>query len=183
MSRAVATFFGAGFLRPASGTWASAITVALAVAAYQAGWALAVPAGAVLAVVAGFLAVPVGFVFATALGFWAVPPYLRATGGEDPSEVVIDEVAGQLLALSFTVIPLWRHGVADLALSAWPGWAMPFLLFRLFDIWKPWLVGRADRMGGTVGVMLDDLWAGLFAGVCAVGLAGLWHGVGQPWLG
>ncbi|WP_374645380.1 phosphatidylglycerophosphatase A [Tabrizicola sp.] len=168
MSRLVATFFGAGFLRPASGTWASAITVALAVAAYQAGWALAVPAGAVLAVVAGFL---------------AVPPYLRATGGEDPSEVVIDEVAGQLLALSFTVIPLWRHGVADLALGAWPGWLAPFLLFRLFDIWKPWLVGRADRTGGTVGVMLDDLWAGLFAGLCAVGLAGLWHGLVQPWLG
>lgn len=168
MSRAVATFFGAGFLKPASGTWASAITVALAVAAYQAGWALAVPAGAVLAVVAGFL---------------AVPPYLRATGGEDPSEVVIDEVAGQLLALSFTVIPLWWHGVADLALAAWPGWLVPFLLFRLFDIWKPWLVGRADRMGGTVGVMLDDLWAGLFAGIVAVGLAGFWHGVVQPWLG
>lgn len=69
LSALVATFFGAGHLRPASGTWASAITVALAVAAYQAGWALAVPAG---------------FVLATVLGFWAVPRYLRATGGEDP---------------------------------------------------------------------------------------------------
>jgi phosphatidylglycerophosphatase A len=168
MSRAIATFFGAGFLRPASGTWASAITVALAVGAYQAGWALAVP---------------VGFVLATVAGFWAVPRYLLATGGEDPSEVVIDEVAGQLLALSFTVIPLWRHEVADLALAAWPGWVAPFLLFRLFDIWKPWLVGRADRMPGAVGVMLDDLWAGLFAGLGSVALAGLYHGVLQPWLG
>ncbi|RYH93506.1 MAG: phosphatidylglycerophosphatase A, partial [Acetobacteraceae bacterium] len=60
MSKLVATFFGVGFLRPASGTWASAITVALAVAAYQAGFALAVPAG---------------FVLATLLGFWAVPHY------------------------------------------------------------------------------------------------------------
>jgi phosphatidylglycerophosphatase A len=168
MSRSIATFFGAGFLRPASGTWASAITVALAVGAYQAGWALAVP---------------VGFVLATVAGFWAVPRYLLATGGEDPSEVVIDEVAGQLLALSFTVIPLWRHEVADLALAAWPGWVAPFLLFRLFDIWKPWLVGRADRMPGAVGVMLDDLWAGLFAGLGSVALAGLYHGVLQPWLG
>ena len=58
MSRLIATFFGAGFLKPASGTWASAITVALAVAAYQAGWALAVPAGFVLATLAGFWAVP-----------------------------------------------------------------------------------------------------------------------------
>lgn len=166
MSTLVATFFGAGYLRPAPGTWASAITVALAVAAYQAGIALAVPAGAVLA---------------TVLGFWAVPRYLAAKGGEDPSEVVIDEVAGQLLALSFTVIPLWRHG-GDL-LAAWPGWVAPFLLFRLFDIWKPWLVGRADRTGGTAGVMLDDLWAGLFAGVVSVALAGVYHGVVQPWLG
>lgn len=166
MSTLVATVCGAGYLRPASGTWASAITVALAVAVYQAGWALAVPAGAVLA---------------TVLGFWAVPRYLAEKGGEDPSEVVIDEVAGQLLALSFTVIPLWRHGV-DL-LAAWPGWVVPFLLFRLFDIWKPWLVGRADRMGSTAGVMLDDLWAGLFAGVASMGLAGVYHGVVEPWLG
>jgi phosphatidylglycerophosphatase A len=166
MSRAIATFFGAGSLKPASGTWASAITVALAVAAYQAGWALAVP---------------VGFVVATVLGFWAVPRYLAQTGGEDPSEVVIDEVAGQLLALSFTVIPLWRHGV-DL-LAAWPGWVVPFLLFRLFDIWKPWLVGRADRMGGAKGVMLDDLWAGLFAGVVSMAFAGIYHGMVEPWLG
>jgi phosphatidylglycerophosphatase A len=168
MSTTIATFLGAGFLKPASGTWASAITVALAVAAYEAGWALAVPAGAVLA---------------TVLGFWAVPRYLAAKGGEDPSEVVIDEVAGQLLALSFTVIPLWRHGVEDLLLGAWPGWVAPFVLFRLFDIWKPWLVGRADRMGGAAGVMLDDLWAGLFAGVGSVALAGFYHGVVQPWLG
>jgi phosphatidylglycerophosphatase A len=168
MSALVATFFGAGHLRPASGTWASAITVALAVGAYQAGWALLVP---------------VGFVLATVAGFWAVPRYLEKRPGEDPPEIVIDEVAGQLLALSFTVIPLWQHGVADLALAAWPAWVVPFLLFRLFDIWKPWLVGRADRMGSTAGVMLDDLWAGLFAGLTSVALAGLYHGVVQPWLG
>ena len=165
MSVAIATFLGAGHLRPAPGTWASAITVALAVAASEAGWALAVP---------------VAFVLATLAGFWAVPRYLRAKGGEDPSEVVIDEVAGQLLALSFTVIPLWWHGVSLVA--AWPGWVVPFLLFRLFDIWKPWLVGRADRRGDAVGVMLDDLWAGLFAGLCAVALAGIYHG-GSAWLG
>lgn len=164
---AIATVFGAGFLRPASGTWASALTVALAVAAYQAGWALAVP---------------VCFVLVTVAGFWAVPRYLQDTGGKDPSEVVIDEVAGQLLALSFTVIPLWRHGIADLAFGAWPGWVAPFLLFRLFDIWKPWLVGRADRRPDAAGVMLDDLWAGLFAGLCSVALAGIYHGVVQPWL-
>jgi phosphatidylglycerophosphatase A len=162
MSALVATFFGAGYLKPASGTWASAVTVALAVGAYQMGWALAVPAA---------------FVLATLAGFWAVPRYLAERADKDPSEVVIDEVAGQLLALCFTVIPLWWHGVQDLALAAWPGWVVPFLLFRLFDIWKPWLVGRADRMGGAAGVMLDDLWAGLFAGIGAVALAGVYHGL------
>lgn len=166
MSKIIATFFGAGFLKPASGTWASAITVALGVLAYEAGLGLLVPLAAVLAAV---------------LGFMAVPPYLRATGGEDPSEVVIDEVAGQLLALSFTIIPLWWHQVPDLLFGAWPGWLVPFLLFRLFDIWKPWLVGRADRRGDPAGVMLDDLWAGLFAGVLSVVLAGVYHG-GMAWL-
>ena len=168
MIKLVCTFFGVGLLRPAPGTWGSLAAVGLAVLAYEAGLALLVPVAALIA---------------TVVGFWAVPPYLRATGGEDPSEVVIDEVAGQLLALSFTVMPLWRHGVEDFLFGAWPGWLAPFLLFRLFDIWKPWLVGRADRMGGTRGVMLDDLWAGLFAGLCSVALAGLWHGAVQPWLG
>jgi phosphatidylglycerophosphatase A len=168
MNWAVATVLGAGHLRPASGTWASAIAVALAVAAYQAGLAWAVPVACVLATVAGFL---------------AVPGYLRSSVDQDPSEVVIDEFAGQWLALSFTVIPLWRHGVEDMLVAAWPAWVVPFLLFRLFDVWKPWLVGRADRMKGTKGVMLDDLWAGLFAGIGSTVLAGVWHGVVEPWLG
>jgi len=168
MSAVIVTFFGTGHLRPASGTWASVIAVALAVAAYQAGLALAVP---------------VGCAVATVLGFWAVPRYLAQRPGEDPPEIVIDEVAGQLLALSFTVIPLWRNAVPDLLFGAWPGWVAPLLLFRLFDIWKPWLVGRADRMGSTAGVMLDDLWAGLFAGFVTMALAGIYHGVLAPWLG
>jgi phosphatidylglycerophosphatase A len=164
MSWAVATFLGAGHLRPAPGTWASAIAVVLAVLAYEAGLALLVPLGAVMAAVAGFL---------------VLPEFLQGHLSEDPSEVVIDEVAGQWLALSFTVIPLWWRGV-DL-LAAWPGWVVPFLLFRLFDIWKPWLVGRADRRGDPAGVMQDDLWAGLFAGVLSIVLAGAYHGVVAAW--
>lgn len=164
--RLIATALGLGHLRPASGTWASAATIALAVLCYETGGALLVPAL---------------FVLATLAGFWAVPRYLGADQGRDPSEVVIDEVAGQLLAISFTVIPLWRHGVESLALEAWPGWVVPFLLFRLFDIWKPWLVGYADSRHDAAGVMLDDLWAGLFAGLGSVVLAGLYHAVLQPW--
>ncbi|WP_306755115.1 phosphatidylglycerophosphatase A family protein [Paracoccus actinidiae] len=161
----ITTFFGIGRLRPAPGTWGSAAAVLLAVLVYQAGGALLIPLGAVLAAL---------------IGFWAVPQALRMTTDEDPSEIVIDEVAGQWLAMSFTVIPLWRHGIS--ILDAWPGFVVPFLLFRLFDIWKPWLVGRADRQGGAVGVMMDDLWAGLFAGIGSVTLAGLYHALLEPML-
>ena len=161
----ITTFFGIGRLRPAPGTWGSAAAVLLAVLVYQAGGALLIPLGAVLAAL---------------IGFWAVPQALRMTTDEDPSEIVIDEVAGQWLAMSFTVIPLWRHGVS--ILDAWPAFVVPFLLFRLFDIWKPWLVGRADRQGGAVGVMMDDLWAGLFAGIGSVALAGLYHALLEPML-
>lgn len=165
MDRMIVTFFGVGLLKPAPGTWGSAAAVLLAVLAceYLSPWL-----------------VPAGFVIATLVGFWAIP---RATAGradKDPSEIVIDEVAGQWLAMCFTVIPLARHGVS--ILDAWPAFVAPFLLFRLFDIWKPWLVGRADRRGDAAGVMLDDLWAGLFAGLGAMLLAGLYHGLLEPML-
>ena len=53
----------------------------------------------------------------------------------------------------------------------------PFLFFRLFDIWKPWLVGRADARADADGVMLDDLWAGLFAALATIVAAGISHGL------
>lgn len=165
----ICTALGLGRLRPAPGTWASLATALLALLAYNLNAAALVPAACAAATLAGF---------------WAVPRYLAGHTGTDPSEVVIDEVAGQFLALSFTIIPLWTHGAPmGLFTGAWPGWVVPFLLFRLFDIWKPWLVGRADRRHDAAGVMLDDLWAGLFAGLGSVALAGLYHAVIQPWLG
>ena len=59
----------------------------------------------------------------------------------------------------------------------WPGWVGAFVLFRLFDIWKPGPVGWADRRSGTAGVMLDDLIAGVLAGLGVIAAAGLYHGV------
>lgn len=154
----VTTFLYVGKLRPAPGTWGSAAAVLLALGLYLAGGALLLP----LAVVA-----------VAGLGFWAVPHALAHSADPDPAEIVIDEVAGQWLALCFTFIPLALHGGSILA--AWPALVVPFLLFRLFDIWKPWLAGRADRRGDAAGVMLDDLWAGLFAGLVSVALAGIYH--------
>lgn len=181
MIRAVTTFGYVGLIRPAPGTWGSLVAMVLAVLAYE----TALPHwGDLQAAGLGFV-LPAGFIAATALvtllGFWAVPKAIAASDDKDPSEIVIDEVAGQWLAVCFTVIPLWNHGVSILA--AWPGYVTPFLLFRLFDIWKPWLVGRADRRGDGAGVMLDDLWAGLFAGLGSVVFAGLYHAVIEPMLG
>ena len=62
-------------------------------------------------------------------------------------------------------------------LSMWPGWIAAFALFRLFDITKPLIIGWADRQGGPFGVMLDDIFAGIFAALGVMALAALYHGV------
>lgn len=154
-----ATALGLGFLRPASGTWASAFALLLGLGL----WALG-----------GFWALLLAALLATGLGFAACAALLAARPGDDPSEVVIDEIAGQLWALAFPAAAFWAKGAAP-ALLPWPAWVSAFLLFRLFDIWKPWLVGRADRRGDAAGVMLDDLWAGLFAGLGTLALGVAYH--------
>lgn len=157
MSRAVAIFFGAGLLRPAPGTWGSLVALIL-------GWGINYTLG--------FPALLLAFVIATVAGFWACRRELAGRPGEDPSEIVIDEVAGQWLALLFPAFGFWMRGVH----MVWPGPVAAFVLFRLFDIWKPWVIGRADRRGDADGVMLDDLWAGLFAGLCTILAAAAFHG-------
>jgi phosphatidylglycerophosphatase A len=162
MIRAITTFGYVGLLRPAPGTWGSAA---------------AIVTGLLIDHVLGFPALVLATLAVTALGFWACGQALRDRPGEDPSEIVIDEVAGQWLALLFPAAAFWSRGMEGWWLAAYPGWVAAFLFFRLFDIWKPWLVGRADRRGDAPGVMLDDLWAGLFAGGLTILAAGLAHGV------
>ena len=98
-----------------------------------------------------------------------------AGSGHDPSEIVIDEVVGQWIAL-FPVSYGAMMMQADIT-RLWPGWIVAFVMFRVFDIWKPWLVGRADRRGDALGVMLDDVVAGVFAAIVVIVLAGLAHRV------
>ncbi|EDM70914.1 phosphatidylglycerophosphatase, putative [Roseobacter sp. AzwK-3b] len=88
---------------------------------------------------------------------------------------MVDEVAGQWLAFWPVSIGA-AHVGADLT-ALWPGWIAAFVLFRLFDIWKPGPVGWADRRGDALGVMLDDIIAGVLAAVGVVALAALSHGV------
>ena len=86
------------------------------------------------------------------LGVWVSRIVVARIQAEDPGFIVIDEFVGQWLALAL----------------APPGWIwilVGFLLFRLFDVWKPWPVSWADRaVGGGLGVMLDDALAGVLAG-------------------
>ena len=160
MSRLLTIFFGAGLLRPAPGTWGSAVAIGL---------------GLVILRYAGFPGLAGATVAVTLLGFWACERELAGRGGEDPSEIVIDEVAGQWIALLFPAAAFWWRGFEGW--MPYPGWLAAFVLFRLFDIWKPWVIGRADARGDAAGVMLDDLWAGLFAGIATVIAAGVAHGL------
>lgn len=160
LPRMIGTVMGAGYIRPAPGTWGSLIALPWA-------WLLHVVGGMpllVLAIVAAFLT-----------GWWATSKMTAGSTDHDPSEIVIDEVVGQWIALLPLSIASWRMGL-DITVM-WPGWIAAFVLFRLFDIWKPLLVGWADRRGDPLGVMLDDVIAGIFAAIGVVVLAGLAHAV------
>ncbi len=160
MSKLIATFLYVGYLRPAPGTWGS-------LAALPAAWLIYALGGWILLAIA----IPVAF----AKGLWATHRMTSGQDDHDPSEIVVDEVVGQWIALLPVAIGASHSGASVLAL--WPGILTAFLAFRLFDIWKPGPVGWADRKGDAMGVMLDDVIAGIFAAV--VVLIGAWiaHGL------
>jgi len=111
------------------------------------------------------LLVPVGL--ALLASAWAACEAGEKAWGHDPGRVVVDEVAGQWLTLAL--------GPSTL-LAGWPGWVAAFLLFRLFDIWKPGWVDRAQGLPGGLGVLADDLLAALLAAGC------LWLPVLSGWV-
>ena len=138
-----ATFFGVGYVPWAPGTAGSIVAIPLALVLHLAGGPYLIAA----ATVALF-----------ALGIWAVAE--RASS--DPAEYVIDEVVGQLLAL--LPISIIHQLVTQLPFSTLLGLtAMAFALFRFFDILKPGPIGLVDRRGDSLGIMLDDLLAGIAA--------------------
>lgn len=95
------------------------------------------------------IALNVGLYF---IGVWASGRTCKMTGLEDPRIVVIDEISGQLIALS----------PVALSFSIWPV-IIGFLLFRLFDIFKPYPIRKLERLPGGFGVMTDDVLAGIYA--------------------
>ena len=143
-STIIASVFGVGYFPVASGTVMSIIAVPLAMM-------IALHGGGIILVAASLLAF--------AVGIWACGAHVRATGRKDPSECVIDELAGQWLAcagICFT--PTYPRITA---------FVLAFLLFRLFDILKPWPISAAEKLPGGMGVMADDMLAGLAAAIIA----------------
>jgi phosphatidylglycerophosphatase A len=142
----VATVFGAGFLKPGPGTYGS---VAALLLWYGAAHAFSVTP-AILSEATAAAAIIV-----TLLGIQASTIVARESARKDPGFVVIDEVAGQLIALLF-MRPDWKHALLAL------------LLFRLFDIFKPWPIRKLEALPEGTGIMLDDVAAGVFALIVGV---------------
>jgi phosphatidylglycerophosphatase A len=141
-SAVVSTVFGIGYFPQAQGTIMSAIAVPLAILLAIVGHGGMVVAGAAIIVLV--------------VGILSCSDYVRETGNPDPSECVIDELAGQWLACSFVAFSPFQLAPFFLV----------FVLFRIFDIWKPWPVYLAEtKLHGGLAVMMDDIVAGLMAGV------------------
>jgi len=150
---AVGTFLGAGLLKPGPGTWGSAAAALLWLAAGM-GLRLAPALFSWLTLAAALGALAIGIPAATRVE--------RESGREDPGHVVIDEVAGQWIALIHSRVDL-SHLLAG------------FLFFRLFDIVKPWPARQLEGLPAGWGIMLDDVAAGVYALVVMQAL--------QHWIG
>ena len=161
LARTIATLFGVGYIRPAPGTWGSLV---------------ALPYAWLVHVIGGFPLLLIGVVIAFLKGWWATSKMTAGSDDHDPSEIVVDELVGQWIALLPLSYAAWSMDISILAM--WPGWIAAFALFRLFDITKLWIVGWADRRGDALGVMLDDVFAGVFAAIGVLVLAALYHGIG-----
>ncbi len=160
------TTFGVGYLPGPTGTYGSAVGVAI----YLGIGAFEIHAASQNAFNGQTSAHVNAFHFALnavllsafcLVGIWASGRTIPIFGKSDPSEAVVDEVMGQFI--TFTFVPF---GVT------WPFILAGFLLFRLFDIWKPFPVRTLEMLPGGLGICADDIVAGVYAGIClAIGYA------------
>ncbi len=140
----LATVWGVGRLPKAPGTFGTVAAIPLAILTQWGGvW---VEWGVLIGV--------------CVVGTWAADEACRILGRKDPSEVVIDEVAGLLLTMIAAPV-------------GWIWFVVGFVLFRLFDIWKPWPVNWLERLPGGWGVMADDLAAGGYAALVITLIVGI----------
>jgi phosphatidylglycerophosphatase A len=138
-ARLVATLFGVGCLKPGPGTWGSLATVLL--------WALI---STTIPMANRTWATMFAAALVSLVGIAAATRVARASSSPDPQFVVIDEVAGQLVTL--IAVPL-----------AWKTFLAGFILFRVFDMWKPFPIRRLERLPEGAGIVVDDLAAGFYA--------------------
>ena len=144
----IATCGGIGYFPAAPGTAGSAVGVGIVLALGR------VPAGS-----AGLkLLVVFCVVLLAAVGVWSATLAETYFGQVDPKQVVIDEVVGQMLSLC-----LWPR-------ATWPWMLGGFLLFRFFDVAKPYPIRRLERARGGWGIMLDDVLAGVYSAIVLTGL-------------
>lgn len=139
LARLIGTWFYCGYFPKGPGTAGSLGALLFA-------WPIAIYTGWNPLVFAGLAAV-------TLLPcIWAADRMARDMGSKDPQIVVVDEVIGQWIALA--AVP---------NLEDWECWLAAFVLFRLFDIWKPWPVRSLEKIPGGAGIVLDDVGAGIYA--------------------
>ena len=136
---------GVGYLPLAPGTWGSLVGVGIFLLLTR-----VIAGNALVAMVLVFIIV------VTAVGTWAATRTEGLSGRKDPGKVVVDEVAGQLIALfPLTLFTSWSTMAVIVS----------FILFRFFDIVKPYPANRLQELNGGAGVMFDDLVAGVYAAV------------------
>jgi phosphatidylglycerophosphatase A len=141
---AIATVFGVGRSRYAPGTAGSAVALPVA-------WLIAEFCGRGWLLLAAMITL--------AVGTWACEIYASAKGKVDPKECVIDEVAGQWIVCAFAPTPL-------LTFTSVLWYLLAFVLFRVFDILKPWPIKWVERtVPGGLGIMADDVVAALMGGI------------------
>lgn len=154
------TTFGVGFIPGAPGTYGSAVGVAIYLGF---SWfeSSAAAHGAATGLTPGSIAAfhwAANAILLTAfclVGIWASRRSIALLGNDDPSEAVVDEVMGQLITFCFVPFGL-----------GWPFVLAGFLLFRLFDIWKPYPIDDLQVLPGGLGICADDIVAGVYAGIC-----------------
>jgi len=189
---AIATALGAGYLKPGPGTWGSLVGLLIAVLSHPYTWFLLVGRGYMLGIGrdAPLLSSSLGtlILLVPSIAMWLALAVLGVRSGEaisqftgvkDPQYVVIDEVSGVHLALILGLAPMaapstFLHAsdaqmfalYTGMSLLNWKYLISGFLLFRLFDIWKPFPCRQLERFPGGWGIMADDWMAGVYAAIC-----------------
>ena len=189
---AVATALGAGYMKPGPGTWGSLVGLVLAVLCHPFTWfvftgtALKYGMGADIPLLSGWTGTIL--LLGPTLAVWLIIAWLGVrtstqvadySGVKDPQIVVIDEVSGVHLALILALVPMGgpttlldSSNAAAFALFTgmsilnWKFLLLGFVVFRLFDILKPFPCRRLERLPGGWGIMADDWMAGIYAAIC-----------------